>query len=67
MKQKKYNVYVVNQFGSVITTYLNKNEKTSRACVVIMLNSVFDKTLVFFHEIRNQRNPNFVLLNDYVK
>ena len=67
MKQKKYNVYVVNQFGSVITTCLNKNAKNSRACVVIMLNSVFDKTLVFFHEIKNQRNPNFVLLNDYVK
>jgi hypothetical protein len=32
-----------------------------------MLNYLFDKTLVLFHEIENQRNPNFVLLNDYVK
>ena len=28
---------------------------------------LFDKTLVLFHEIENQRNPHFVLLNDYVK
>ena len=67
MKQKKYNVYVVNQFGSVITTRLNKNTKNLRACVVFMLNYLFDKTLVLFHEIENQRNPNFVLLDDYVK
>ena len=63
---KKYNVYVVNQFGSVITTRLNKNTKNLRACVVFMLDFLFDKTLVLFHEIENQRNPSFVLLNDYV-